>query len=505
MRCLRFCILVFLFCTHIYAQQGKNNPFTLTFDDMAQITSLAGADLLESSFTKDSKTKKVLMISDFNNLSDFDIDIGLLARELISDMVRSQKFALTAAISGNAFNADPSLDKIRAMRNNEEFADIIPKGTLIAPKYSLSARITNDTTKQGSLHIVSYHFIFSIVNLESGLVEWDYIEHIKKASKEPLPALDRESLYGKKCLATSLGAKERKEACEVAISEIWLGIFESIPQNKKPLLHSYALKACELDSPFGCRALGASYKFEKKDLNNAKKYYEKACDSKDGGGCYNLSIMYEHAQGIPQNIPLAKKYATLSCDYGFKAGCENLKALEQYSENENLDKYGLMYKSDCENGLGTACERLSSYYYHGFGGANKNHTQARILLEKGCELKDANSCYQLGLWEMQGLGGTTKDANKALEHTLFACESDVKRNCKAVSALSEEKANIYRCEEHTKIIINVACSGAASIYEHGFGSVSSNNELALKYYQKACKGGLDNACSMFNSLQQKLK
>ncbi len=104
-----------------------------------------------------------------------------------------------------------------------------------------------------------------------------------------------------------------------------------------------------------------------------------------------------------------------------------------------------------------------------------------------------------------GLRGTTKDANKALEHTLFACESDVKRNCKAVSALSEEKANIYRCEEHTKIIINVACSGAASIYEHGFGSVSSNNELALKYYQKACKGGLDNACSMFNSLQQKLK
>ncbi len=397
MRGLRFCILVFLFCTYIYAEPNKNSPFVLNFDDISQITSLAGVDLLESSFIKDSKTKKVLMISDFNNLSDFDIDIGLLARKIITDTVSSQKITLTAAIAGNAFNADPSLDKIRAMRNNEEFADIIPKGTLIAPKYSLSARITNDTTKQGSLHIVSYHFIFSIVNLESGLVEWDYIEHIKKASKEPLP-LERESLYGKKCLAASLPLKEQKAACEVAISEIWLGIFESIPQNKKPLLHSYALKACELDSPFGCRALGASYKFEKKDLSNAKKYYEKAC-----------------------------------------------------------------------------------------------------------ELKDANSCYQLGLWEMQGLGGTTKDANKALEHTLFACESDVKRNCKAVSALSEEKANIYRCEEHTKIIINVACSGAASIYEHGFGSVSSNNELALKYYQKACKGGLDNACSMFNSLQQKLK
>lgn len=88
---------------------------------------------------------------------------------------------------------------------------------------------------------------------------------------------------------------------------------------------------------------------------------------------------------------------------------------------------------------------------------------------------------------MQGLGGTTKDANRVLEHTLFACESDVKRNCKPVNALNEEKASIYRCEEHTKIIINVACSGVGSIYEHGFGSVSSNNELALKYYQKLVK------------------
>ncbi len=63
----------------------------LNFDDISQITSLAGADLLESSFIKDSKNKKVLMISDFNNLSDFDIDIGLLARKIITDTVSSQK------------------------------------------------------------------------------------------------------------------------------------------------------------------------------------------------------------------------------------------------------------------------------------------------------------------------------------------------------------------------------------------------------------------------------
>ncbi|MCX2717115.1 hypothetical protein OQH61_05130 [Helicobacter sp. MIT 21-1697] len=486
---------------------AQTTPFALDSDDISQVASLAGADFMQSAFVRDSKGEKqrVLSISDFNNLSDFDIDIQLLARELVVDMLDSKQFTLSAAIAGNAFNADPMLDKIRTMRNNEEFRDIIPKGSLITPRYSLSARITNDITTQGKLNIVSYHFIFSIVNLESGLVEWDYIEHIKKSSKESLPHLERESPQGRMCRASGAGAKEAKVACEIAISEIWLGIFESIPQHKKELLHSYALKACELDSAFGCRALGASYKFAKQDLAQAKKYYQKSCDGKDGGGCYNLSILYEHAQGSSQDIALAKEYAHLACEYGFKAGCENLQALAQYNQNEELDKYGTMYKRDCENGLGIACGNLSSYYYHGLGGANKNHTQARILLQKGCELKDTNSCYQLGLWEMQGLGGALKDANNALKHITFACEGNVAKNCKAVASLDKDKQSLYKCENNAKNIANAACLSAGGIYEHGFDSIKSESALALKYYKKACDGGLDNGCTSYKNVQQKVK
>lgn len=54
-------------------------------------------------------------------------------------MLDSKQFTLSAAIAGNAFNADPMLDKVRTMRNNEEFKDIISKGSLITPRYSLSA------------------------------------------------------------------------------------------------------------------------------------------------------------------------------------------------------------------------------------------------------------------------------------------------------------------------------------------------------------------------------
>lgn len=502
--CKRFCFLIFVLIQTLIAQEST--PFSLDSSDISQVASLAGADLASSSFVLDSKDKKrVLAISDFNNVSDFDVDIHLLARELVTEIVNSKSFTLTGAFAGNAFNADPSLDKIRALRNSEEFSDIIPKGSLIAPKYSLSARIGNDIVTQGKLNIVTYSFIFSIVNLETGLVEWDYIERIKKGSKENLPSLDRESPYGRICKSNSLDRKKVKQACEIAISEIWSGSFEDVPKNKQELLFTYSKMACELDSAFGCRAFGASYKFIKNDFSNANKYYAKSCDLKDGGGCYNLSILYEYAQGTNQDIPLAKKYAKLACDYGYGGGCENLKLLEKYSDTESYDKYSLMYKNHCEMGIGIACGNLSTYYYHGMGGLNKNPTKARILLEKGCKLKDIDSCYQLGLWEMQGLGGSLKDVNKALEHTKFACESNTKTNCQAVQKLDEEEQYLYKCELNVENIAMSACYTLGGMYEHGFDTLKRNIPEAIKYYKKACDGGLDNACNAYNNAQQKLK
>ena len=479
--------------------------FMLSHSDISQVVNLGYANLEDSAFMKGSKkSKKVFMISDFNNMSDFDIDITLLAREFMTQMLQSKQFALSGALASNAFDADPSLDRIRALRNNKEFADMIPKGALIAPKYALSARISNDISTQGKFNIITYHFIFSVINLENGLVEWDYIEHIKKSSKEPLPPLNRESPYGRACVANALSPNERKEACEVAINEIWLGNFESIPQNKRELLHTYAQKATDLGSAFGARVLGTSYKFAYTDFTRAKKYYAKSCEGGDGGGCYNLSLLYENAQGVEQDIALAKKYAQSACEKGFRAGCENLKLLAQYKDDEQLDETALTNQRDCEKGLGIACGNLSSYYYHGFGGANKNITKARMLLEKGCTLKDTYSCYQLGLWELQGLGGALKSGKKALEHIVYACETDAKKACRVMENFSEQQQYFYKCEDNAKNIANAACLNAGDLYENAL-DIKHDNAQALKYYKKSCDGGLKVACNAYNALAQKLK
>ena len=159
----------------------ESSPFFLTTDDLLSIAALTNADLQDSPFLKDLQANQaVIAISDFNSLSEYPIDIEFLARAVLKDILASKTLRLSNAISGNALQSDKMLDSIRAMRNNSEFGDIIPKGSLLPPKYSLSARISSQAKALSSINSVEYSFIFSIVNLENGLVEWDYIERIKR-------------------------------------------------------------------------------------------------------------------------------------------------------------------------------------------------------------------------------------------------------------------------------------------------------------------------------------
>lgn len=201
---MSFCAFVdFSHSSDFSTQEGSqdSSPFFLSTDDLLSVASLVSADLQTSNFAHSLDSKAIIAISDFNSLSNYPIDIEILARATLKDIIATSKLSLTSAISGNALSADKMLDSIRAMRNNSEFGDIIPKGSLLPPKYSLSTRISSETKAMPNINSVEYSFIFSIVNLQNGLVEWDYIERIKKSAKSPLPKSTNivESKYGKAC------------------------------------------------------------------------------------------------------------------------------------------------------------------------------------------------------------------------------------------------------------------------------------------------------------------
>lgn len=139
---------VMLFCVLLHPLYAQiQNTALLTQGDLEQVSQLAGLDLLQSNFLE-SQGKKVFMLSDFNNISDFNADMPFMARLFLATLKENKNFVLSGAIASNAFNADPMLDKIRQMRNNKEFADSIPKGSLVTPQYSISARLSSNTRLQ---------------------------------------------------------------------------------------------------------------------------------------------------------------------------------------------------------------------------------------------------------------------------------------------------------------------------------------------------------------------
>jgi TPR repeat protein len=73
----------------------------------------------------------------------------------------------------------------------------------------------------------------------------------------------------------------------------------------------------------------ANEAFQNGDFQKAGEYYQKACESGHGAGCFNLALLYNDGQGVKQNYHSAKRYYGKACDLKYKMGCDNYKALDK--------------------------------------------------------------------------------------------------------------------------------------------------------------------------------
>ncbi|WQZ86441.1 sel1 repeat family protein [Helicobacter pylori] len=90
----------------------------------------------------------------------------------------------------------------------------------------------------------------------------------------------------------------------------------------------YFEKACELKEGLGCFNLGALYyngKGVEKDLTKAAYFYSKACDLKEGMGCGNLGVLYYNGDGVKRDSKKADQYFSKACKLGNQEACEALK------------------------------------------------------------------------------------------------------------------------------------------------------------------------------------
>ncbi|WP_120903887.1 tetratricopeptide repeat protein [Helicobacter pylori] len=65
--------------------------------------------------------------------------------------------------------------------------------------------------------------------------------------------------------------------------------------------------------------------YDKQDFSKARKYFEKACDLKDGRGCGNLGVLYYNGDGVKRDSKKADQYFSKACKLGNQEACEALK------------------------------------------------------------------------------------------------------------------------------------------------------------------------------------
>ncbi len=64
--------------------------------------------------------------------------------------------------------------------------------------------------------------------------------------------------------------------------------------------------------------------YDKQDFSQARKYFEKACELKDGDGCFNLGMSYHSGEGVEKNSKKAAQFYSKACDLNNGRGCNNL-------------------------------------------------------------------------------------------------------------------------------------------------------------------------------------
>ncbi len=60
--------------------------------------------------------------------------------------------------------------------------------------------------------------------------------------------------------------------------------------------------------------------YDKQDFSKAKKYFEKVCELKDGGGCFNLGRLYYYGEGVEKDFKKAFALFEKACDLNNSGG-----------------------------------------------------------------------------------------------------------------------------------------------------------------------------------------
>ncbi len=129
----------------------------------------------------------VVMVSRIRNYTTLHLESQILTDKIRRAILQSGQAKVTSAL-GAGGNLDLAVRRIRDKDSDDLFnqATLPKRGTVIAPNFSLSGAITQQTIYQGRTEESYFLFHMALTDLVTGIAVWEHTVEILKQGTYPL-------------------------------------------------------------------------------------------------------------------------------------------------------------------------------------------------------------------------------------------------------------------------------------------------------------------------------
>jgi TPR repeat protein len=229
--------------------------------------------------------------------------------------------------------------------------------------------------------------------------------------------------------------------------------------------------------------------------------FEKACNAKDGPGCFELAKRLWCGAGIARDHVRAVRLAEQACDEGVAAACANA-ALGNLEMGDRARAFSYADKG-CKGGDIPACNNVALMLMQG---PAANPQRAAQMFNDLCAKGNTLSCGNLSMMYWLGLG-VEKDLLRAKALAAKACDAGILTGCNTLGAIATEEG-----PEGVKTAIALfdrvcnagdpnGCDNLGQVLTGAAAGAPDNKERAAIAFKRACDLNFAKACTHLAQLK----
>jgi TPR repeat protein len=243
------------------------------------------------------------------------------------------------------------------------------------------------------------------------------------------------------------------------------------------------LHGCEAGEPALCVEGGRAVlrgEGVKPDPQLAKELFGDACTERASAGCRDLALMLQNGSGVPQDTKGAAVLFDKACVAGDANACQLLGDSRWTSPEQDAKGAQASYQRACALDHPSGCTKLADLLRLEAPGSAK----AIDLYKKACAADEKDACTALAL-------DKPCEGREACLDLSLLCSDYLA----GYDVLAEPRLALSPCEKACAGGVGEACDNLADMYQDGSG-VTRDEEHATALRKRACELGDEDACQV---------